>query len=99
MDTSSSANDELELKPNKSKNITKLGRNSKGIGTSGTIIINSGESIRTGMEFVNDYRGATRYGSNKEKVYRDKNKDFSPKKLVRNSITYSSLNIDRGGMP
>ena len=60
--------------------IEKVGRDSKGIKTSGIISSNSEKSIRMGKDSINDYRGASRYGNNKEKPYREiKKKSVSPK--------------------
>ena len=39
MDTSSSENDELELRNNKSKNRTKVDRHNEGIGTARSLVV------------------------------------------------------------
>ena len=52
--------------------IEKVGRDIKGIKTSDIISSYSEKSIRMGKDFINDYRGASRYGNNKEKPHRKK---------------------------
>merc|ERR1712238_334835 len=66
MDTSSSENDELELRANKSKDRTKVDRNNEGIGTSEIISSNNRKNTRMGKDFINDHRGASKNGSNQE---------------------------------
>ena len=67
----SSENDELELRANTSKEIPKVGRDSNGIGTNEIISSNSRKIIKTGKDFINDYRDASIYGNNKEQEYRE----------------------------
>ena len=86
--------DELVLRGNKSKDRIKVDRDSKSIGTSEIIRSNKGKSKRAGKAFINDYRGASKYKNNKEKVNRDKQKLVSLERLYRTSATYSSLDLD-----
>merc|ERR1711957_562609 len=95
MDTSSSENDELELKANKSKGKRKVDRNNEGIGTSEIISSNNRKNTRTGKDFINDYRGASKYGNNKENSHCEvKRKSVSPERLDRKSATCSSFDMD-----
>merc|ERR1711957_888318 len=95
MDTSSSENDELELRANKSKDKRKVDRNNEGIGTSEIISSNNRKNTRTGKDFINDYRGASKYGNNKENSHCEvKRKSVSPERLDRKSATCSSFDMD-----
>ena len=68
MDTSSNTN-QLELRANTER--PNVGRDSKGSGTNEIISSNSRTSIKKGKDCINYYRGASRYGNNKEQEYRE----------------------------
>ena len=90
-----SDNDKFKIRANISKNRTKVGQDSNGIGTSEIINSNSGKSIRMGQDFINDHRGASKYGNNKKKAHLGvKKKSVSPKRVDRKSATYPSFDMD-----
>ena len=92
MDTSSNTN-QLELRANTER--PNVGRDSKGSGTNEIISSNSKTSIKTGKDCINYYRGASRYGNNKEQEYREiKKNSVSLERLDRKSTSYSPFDME-----
>lgn len=80
---------------NKSKDRTKVNRNSKGKRISEIISSNSGKKIRAGKECIKDYRSVKKYGYNTENSHREvKTKAVSPKSSYIKSGIYSSFDIN-----
>ena len=61
IDTSSSENDELEIRSDQSKDRTTVDWDSKDIGKSEIISSNSWKGIRVGNYFINDYRSTAQH--------------------------------------